>query len=147
MSHTTTSWQRQKAILRRQQQARFRSRPSSVDRTGRAIVLMQGPYASRVKNATKAIRYMFLVATTKSFRMPAVSLNHDKLILILSVSYTLNLYSRRIKQTDKHLPQLFMSPSNWFLSFISTSFIHSHSIGADIAKTLKCQILVSSLPG
>ena len=38
-------------------------RPSSVDRTGRAIVLMPGPYDSRGKKPTKSKGTMFLVAT------------------------------------------------------------------------------------
>jgi len=42
---------------------RLGSRPGSVDRRGRAIVLMSGPYDSRGKKSTKSIRTMFLVAT------------------------------------------------------------------------------------
>jgi len=45
---------------------RLRSRPSSVHKTGRVIVLMQGPYDSRGKKVNEVNSAMFLVATAGS---------------------------------------------------------------------------------
>jgi hypothetical protein len=46
---TLLAWQRKQVLLR--------SRPSSVDRTGRVIVLMQGPYDSRGKKVNEVNMY------------------------------------------------------------------------------------------
>jgi len=46
-----------RARISRCRRVRVRSRPNSVDRTGRAIVLMQGPYDSRGKKVNEVNTY------------------------------------------------------------------------------------------
>ena len=49
---------------------RLLSRPSSVDRTGRAIVLMPGPYDSRGKKVNEVKRYDVFGSHSCSFTTP-----------------------------------------------------------------------------